>query len=162
MGQRRPRWPAAKAPRTLHALTVCDNAEAFGPLLPARGSLLALDVSKRRIGLAGHRPRAPPGDAAGDLRAGRGAARPGAAAAAVRERQAVGLVLGLPLNMDGSEGPMARTARAEAASFASGLALPVLLQDERLSTFAVEDAIAEGRLPRPAQRASRSTITPPW
>ena len=67
----------------------------------------------------------------------------------MRERQAVGLVVGLPLNMDDSEGPMAKAARAEADALASALGLPVLLQDERLSTFAVEDAIAEGRLPRP-------------
>ena len=51
--------------------------------------------------------------------------------------------------MDGSEGLMAKAMRAEAARLADVLCLPALLQDERLSTFAVEDAIAEGRLPRP-------------
>jgi putative Holliday junction resolvase len=44
---------------------------------------------------------------------------------------------------------MAQAARREAAVLAKALELPVLLQDERLTTFAVEDAIAEGRLPRP-------------
>jgi putative holliday junction resolvase len=130
-------------------LTVCDNAKAFGLLLPASGSLLALDVSKRRIGLAGtdhERRLATPLATFERAGARRDLER---LQRLVRERHAVGLVLGLPLNMDGSEGPMARTARAEAAFIASDLALPALLQDERLSTFAVEDAIAEGRLPRP-------------
>ena len=78
----------------------------------------------------------------------------------MRERQAVGLVVGLPLNMDDSEGPMAKAARAEARRWPRRLGLPVLLQDERLSTFAVEDAIAEGRLPRP-RKGQPSTTTPP-
>jgi putative Holliday junction resolvase len=130
-------------------LTLCDNVAAFAALLPAKGSLLALDISKRRIGLAGtdlERRLATPlatferEGMARDLERLR---------RAVRERQAVGLVVGLPLNMDGSEGPMAQAARREAAALARGLDLPVLLQDERLSTFAVEDAILEGRLPRP-------------
>ena len=43
----------------------------------------------------------------------------------------------------------AEQARREAKALARGLGLPVLLQDERLTTFAVEDAIEEGRLPRP-------------
>ena len=51
--------------------------------------------------------------------------------------------------MDGSEGLMAKAMRAEAARLANALGFMTLLQDERLSTFAVEDAIAEGRLPRP-------------
>ena len=130
-------------------MTICDNLRAYLELLPARGSLLALDVSKRRIGLAGtdvERRLVTP------LRT---LERAGAAKDAerlrqvMRERQAVGLVVGLPLNMDGSEGPMAKAARGEASAFARALALPVLLQDERLTTFAVEDAIQEGRLPRP-------------
>jgi putative Holliday junction resolvase len=130
-------------------LTVCDNAKAFATLLPAKGSLLALDLSKRRIGLAGsdhERRLATPLVTFERASASRDAERLRRLA---KERQAVGLVLGLPLNMDGSEGPMAKAARAEAAALSAHLALPLLLQDERLSTFAVEDAIAEGRLPRP-------------
>jgi putative holliday junction resolvase len=121
----------------------------FLAALPPRGSLLALDLSKRRIGLAGtdvERRLATPlqtferSGRAKDMERLR---------RVVAERRAVGLVVGLPLNMDGSEGPMAKTARAEAAALARELGLPTLLQDERLTTFAVEDAIAEGRLPRP-------------
>ena len=130
-------------------MPLCDNATAFAGLLPARGSLLALDVSKRRIGLAGSDPERRLATALVTLeRAGRARDEERLKRHA-QERRAVGLVVGLPLNMDGSEGPMARAARSEAELFAAALALPTLLQDERLSTFAVEDAIAEGRLPRP-------------
>jgi putative holliday junction resolvase len=56
----------------------------------------------------------------------------------VMAEQAVGgLVVGLPLNMDGSEGPSAQSARAFARNFAAVSAVPILLQDERLSTAAV-------------------------
>ena len=48
-----------------------------------------------------------------------------------------GMVVGLPLNMDGSEGPSAQSARAFARNFAQVSEVPLLLQDERLSTAAV-------------------------
>src|SRR6476646_6876185 len=54
------------------------------------------------------------------------------------ERSAVGFVLGLPINMDGSEGPRAQSTRAFARNFARLTALPIGLWDERLSTAAVE------------------------
>ena len=130
-------------------MTLCDNAADFRALLPAKGSLLALDVSRRRIGMAGSDPERRLATPVATIERRGAQADLDRLAAAVRERQAIGLVIGLPINMDGSEGPRARTMRAEAARLAAGLGLPALLQDERLSTFAVEDAIAEGRLPRP-------------
>jgi putative Holliday junction resolvase len=48
-----------------------------------------------------------------------------------------GLVIGLPLNMDGSEGPSAQSARAFGRNFAARSTLPILFWDERLSTAAV-------------------------
>jgi putative Holliday junction resolvase len=48
-----------------------------------------------------------------------------------------GLVIGLPLNMDGSEGPSAQSARAFARNFGGRLDIPILLWDERWSTAAV-------------------------
>lgn len=117
--------------------------------MPDQGSLLALDVSKRRIGLAGTDALRLLATPLVTLERGRTERDLEQLRRVARERRAVGLVVGLPLNMDGSEGPMAQAARREAAALARGLGLPVLLQDERLSTFAVEDAIEEGRLPRP-------------
>ncbi|MGA7676704.1 MAG: Holliday junction resolvase RuvX [Rhizomicrobium sp.] len=54
-----------------------------------------------------------------------------------------GLVIGLPLNMDGSEGPSAQSARAFARNFAARSPLPVALCDERLSTAAVTRTLLE-------------------
>ncbi len=130
-------------------MTSSDNLAAFAAALPARGSLLALDVSKRRIGLAGSDAERRLATALATLERAGTSRDLERLRRAVQERRAVGLVVGLPLNMDGSEGFMARAARREAGAFARALGLPTLLQDERLTTFAVEDAIAEGRLPRP-------------
>ena len=54
-----------------------------------------------------------------------------------------GLVVGLPLNMDGSDGPSAQSARAFGRNWAARSALPVVLQDERLSTSAVTRTLLE-------------------
>ena len=122
---------------------------AFRTALPTEGSLLALDLSRRRIGLAGT-------DAARRLvRPLHTLERRGMAgdiarlSALCRERQVAALVIGLPLNMDGSDGPAARTLRGWARHLAGALALPVFLQDERLTSEAVRQAIDEGKLARP-------------
>jgi putative Holliday junction resolvase len=57
--------------------------------------------------------------------------------ALMTEHGAGGLVVGLPLNMNGTEGPSAQSARAFARNFAARSEIPVLLWDERLSTAAV-------------------------
>jgi len=54
-----------------------------------------------------------------------------------------GLVVGLPLNMDGSDGPSAQSARAFARNWTARSPLPVILQDERLSTSAVTRTLLE-------------------
>ena len=59
-----------------------------------------------------------------------------------------GLVLGLPLNMDGSEGPRAQSSRAFVRNFAPLSDLPILLWDERLSTVAAERAMLEADMSR--------------
>jgi putative pre-16S rRNA nuclease len=53
------------------------------------------------------------------------------------------LVIGLPINLDGSEGPRAQATRAFARNLASFIAVPILLWDERLSTAAVERHLIE-------------------
>jgi len=63
----------------------------------------------------------------------------------VRSFDATGLVIGLPLNLDGSEGRAAREARQRARNFHQSLHLPVYLQDERLTTREAEESLrAEG------------------
>jgi putative Holliday junction resolvase len=112
-----------------------DQAAA---VLPGRGALLGLDLGTKTIGIAASDP---------DRRLATGVetiARKAFAADAKRvlalaeERRCVGLVLGLPLNMDGSEGPRAQSTRAFANNLTKLTELPIVLWDERLSTAAVE------------------------
>jgi putative Holliday junction resolvase len=65
-----------------------------------------------------------------------------------------GLVVGLPLNMDGGDGPSAQSARAFARNFATKSELPILLWDERLSTAAVTRTLIEAD----ASRRRRSQV----
>jgi len=116
-----------------------DIADKLGP----RGALLGLDLGTKTIGVATSDPER-------KLAAGvETVARKNFTADAKRllalaaERNAVGFVLGLPVNMDGSEGPRAQSTRAFARNFEKLTALPIALWDERLSTAAVErDLIA--------------------
>jgi putative Holliday junction resolvase len=61
----------------------------------------------------------------------------------VQEHDVGGLVIGLPINLDGSEGPRAQSTRAFARNLAPIVALPMLFWDERLSTAAVERHLIE-------------------
>jgi putative Holliday junction resolvase len=107
-------------------------------LLPERGSLIGLDLGTKTIGVAASDP---------DRRLATGVetvARRNFTVDARRllvladERKAAAFVLGLPINMDGSEGPRAQSTRAFARNFARLTELPIALWDERLSTVAVE------------------------
>jgi putative Holliday junction resolvase len=115
----------------------------IAPLLAPRGALIGLDLGTKTIGVAASDP---------DRRLAAGVetvARKSFSADAARlialaaERKAIGFVLGLPINMDGSEGPRAQSTRAFARNLARLTDLPIALWDERLSTAAVErDLIA--------------------
>lgn len=69
-------------------------------------------------------------------------------AAVIAERGVGGLVLGLPVNMDGSEGPRCQSVRQTAVNILAALDLPLLFWDERLSTAAVERAMIDADLSR--------------
>jgi putative Holliday junction resolvase len=69
-------------------------------------------------------------------------------AAIIAKHEVGGLVVGLPINMDGSDGPMAQRARQFARDMAERLQLPVALWDERLTTAAVERAMIEADFSR--------------
>jgi putative Holliday junction resolvase len=105
---------------------------------PPRGALIGLDLGAKTIGVAVCDP---------DRRLAAGVttiARKTFTAdvktllALTTERAAIGFVLGLPINMDGSEGPRAQSTRAFARNLAKRTDLPIALWDERLSTAAVE------------------------
>jgi putative Holliday junction resolvase len=68
--------------------------------------------------------------------------------ALIAENQAVGIVLGLPLNMDGSEGPRVQSTRAFARNLAGRISIPIAFWDERLSTSAVTRMMIEADVRR--------------
>ena len=76
-----------------------------------------------------------------------------AIAALVAEEEAERLVIGLPLSLDGSQGPAARRALAEAAELATVVPVPVETFDERLTTVSADRALLEAGLRAPARRA---------
>jgi putative Holliday junction resolvase len=120
--------------------------------LPATGALIGLDLGTRTIGVAVSDPdrRVATGVETIARKAfTRDAARLLALAA---ERKVVGFVLGLPVNMDGSEGARAQSTRAFARNLAKITDLPIALWDERLSTAAVERELIAADVSR-ARRA---------
>jgi len=123
-------------------------------LLPARGALIGLDLGTKTIGVAVSDPDrrvAAPVETVARQRFQLDAQRILALAA---ERRAVAYVLGLPLNMDGSEGPRAQATRAFARNLSKLTELPIALWDERLSTAAVERAL----IAADASRAKRKAV----
>ena len=121
--------------------------------LPGGGALLGLDLGTQTIGTAfcdaGWRI-ASPGKTLARGKFGKDKAQ---IEGLVHERAIKGLVLGLPLNMDGSEGPRAQSSRAYARNL-SVLGLPVLLWDERWSTASAERDLIGQDMSR-AKRAER-------
>src|SRR6516225_4704659 len=135
---------------TMPVLALADAAA----LLPERGALIGLDLGTKTIGVAASDPDrriAAPVETISRTRFNRDAERILELAA---ERRAAGLVLGLPVNMDGSEGPRAQSTRAFARNLAQLTDLPVALWDERLSTAAVERAL----IAADASRARRKSV----
>ncbi len=131
---------------------VAALAEAVAAL-PAGARLLGLDLGSKTIGMAtsdATRRIATPRQTLARRKFTTDAEELLAFAAA----ESIGLiVLGLPLNMDGTEGPRAQSTRAFARNLARLTALPILFWDERLSTVAVERAMLEADLSR-AKRAA--------
>jgi putative holliday junction resolvase len=108
------------------------------PHWPGRGALIGLDLGTKTIGVAVSDPDRKLATGVETIR--RKAFKLDAARllTIAAERKAVGFVLGLPINMDGSEGPRAQSTRAFARNLAALTDLAIALWDERLSTVAVE------------------------
>jgi len=112
--------------------------EEIAPQLSARGALIGLDLGSKTIGVAVSDPDRKLAAGVTTIARTNFTADAQALLALAAERAAVGFVLGLPINMDGSEGPRAQSTRAFARNLAKLTSLPIALWDERLSTAAVE------------------------
>jgi len=120
-----------------------QSVESLAARLPAAGALMGLDVGTKTIGLAvsdaGRRIASP----LVVIRRTKFRADAAELLEAAAERDVAGLVLGLPVNMDGSEGPRAQATRAFARNLADLTDLPIAFWDERLSTAAVTRTLLE-------------------
>ncbi len=107
-------------------------------LLPPKSRLLGLDIGAKTIGLAICDPGLAVASPVETIRRGKRFAEDAKALLALIDGRGVGgLVLGLPINMDGSEGPRAQSVRAFAENLLKLRELPLAFWDERLSTAAV-------------------------
>jgi putative holliday junction resolvase len=132
---------------------ITESAADFRQSLPSGGTLLGLDLGTQTIGTAfcdaGWR-FASPGKT---IKRGKFGADKNLLIALIDERSVAGMVIGLPLNMDGSSGPRAQSSRAYARNL-SVLELPILLWDERWSTASAERGLIAQDFSR-AKRAER-------
>ncbi len=122
---------------------ICETPEAFVAEIPAMGALAGLDLGTVTIGVAISdimRSVATPAETIKRKKFGLDAAK---LLELTTHRLVTGIVLGLPLNMDGSEGPRAQATRAFARNLSKLTPLPITFWDERLSTVAAERALIE-------------------
>jgi putative holliday junction resolvase len=124
------------------------------PHLAARGALIGLDLGTKTIGVAASDPDRRLATAVETVARTSFSADAAQVIALATERKAAGFVLGLPINMDGSEGPRAQSTRAFARNLARLTELPIALWDERLSTAAVEREL----IAADASRAKRAKV----
>lgn len=132
---------------------ITTESRAFRDALPDGGCLAGLDLGSRTIGIAVCDAGWSFAGPAGTIRRSKFTADKAALQAVVEQRAIAGIVIGLPLNMDGSESPRSQSTRAFARNIAD-IGLPILLWDERWSTQAVERAMISADLSR-AKRAER-------
>ncbi|SHH32535.1 Holliday junction resolvase RuvX [Marivita hallyeonensis] len=122
---------------------IFDDISDFAAALPRMRAIAGIDLGTKTIGVAvsdGMRSVATPLETIKRRKFGQDAE---ALVAILTARDIAGLVLGLPRNMDGSEGPRCQSTRAFARNFNAVWDGPVTFWDERLSTVAAERALLE-------------------
>lgn len=127
-------------------------AAAFQAALPASGALIGLDPGTRTIGVAVSDATRLIASPVSGVKRRKFALDAAEIFAILDDRSACAVVVGHPLNMDGSAGPSAQAARAFARNLLGLRDLPLLLWDERLSTAAVQRQMIEADMTR-ARRA---------
>ena len=126
------------------------SEEYANPLesIPATGRIMGLDLGTKTIGVAisdGMRYSATPLETIKRTKFTADAIR---LDELIAQNAIVAIILGLPLNMDGSEGPRVQSTRAFARSLAQRITLPIAFWDERLSTSAVTRMMIDADLRR--------------
>ena len=132
---------------------IFEDARGFADALPDGGVLLGLDLGTKTIGTATCDAGWRFATNNATIQRGKWGRDRETLATIIKARGVKGIVLGLPRNMDGSEGPRAQASRAYARNCAEAFALPLLLWDERWSTQAAEAAMIGQDMSR-AKRAA--------
>jgi putative Holliday junction resolvase len=121
--------------------------------------ILGIDYGRRRLGLSLSDEAAILASPLATWKRARSLDRDLANLARLVEERTIGrIIVGLPLNMDGTEGEMAREARDFAHCVAEATGRPVELFDERLTSAEAERAMLEGNLPRRRRRENRDAL----
>ena len=134
-------------------MSVVSLSQIKQSLLPGQ-RLLGLDLGEKTIGLALSDTLATIATPLETLARGKFTVDAQKLLALIAQHNIGALVVGLPLNMDGSEGPSAQSARAFARNFAAQSDIAIVLQDERLSTAAVTRTLLEAD----SSRAKRARV----
>jgi putative holliday junction resolvase len=124
-------------------VTIHETIEAFAAALPPSGAVAGLDLGDKTIGVALSDLRRMVATPVSVIRREKFTVDAAALLALLTSRGATAILLGLPRNMDGSEGPRAQSTRAFARNLARLTPLPIGFWDERLSTVAAERALLE-------------------
>ena len=123
--------------------TTVLEAEAFAGALPRGARLIGIDLGTKTLGLALSDVNRSIASGLTTLSRTRFAADAGKLLALAAEHGVGGFVLGLPFNLDGSQGPRVQATRAFARNLGKLTPLPILLWDERLTTAAAERVLLE-------------------
>jgi putative holliday junction resolvase len=122
---------------------ILEDAREFAARLAPRAALIGLDLGTRTIGVAVSDRGRSVATPLKTLRRARFGLDADELLTLISGREIGGLVLGLPRNMDGSEGPRCQSTRAFARNFSGRTEIPITFWDERLSTVAAERALLE-------------------
>ncbi len=122
---------------------IVDGIEGFAAALASGRAIAGLDLGDKTLGIAVSDTRLTVASPLRTLRRTRFSADAGDLLAMAEHRALGGLILGLPLNMDGSEGPRCQSTRAFARNLSRLTDLPIGFWDERLSTVAAERALLD-------------------
>ena len=134
-------------------MTRIDSPADFAAVVPT-GALIGLDPGTKTIGVAISDERRNHASPLETIRRTRLTDDLKHLSTLIEHRQAKGIVVGMPLNMDGSAGRRAQSVRAFTRSLEDTFNLPVLQWDERLSTFTADEAMKEAGVRRDKRAAA--------
>lgn len=127
---------------------ICEAPVDFAATLPVMGAVAGLDLGTVTIGVAVSDRMRGVATPVLTIKRKKFGVDAQALLALLTTREVCGIVLGLPRNMDGSEGPRAQATRGFARNLSRLTALPITFWDERLSTVAAERAMLEADMSR--------------